>query len=120
MKKMIVWLAVSLLLAAPGCRSTASLDRSTPPAKSRRSAQKKPAPAAKKRGDSVDPAFDLIFKRNPQKPESSIFTDEENRRLRGNREADESMARSVRGEERLQENKKQKDWVFGTKDGKYF
>ena len=119
MKKGI--LLVALLLTVFGCRSTTSLDRRTPASKNRRVASaKQTAPTAKKKKESVDPAFDLMFRRKHQRHGASIFSEEENRRLRGNREADEATARSVRGEERLTENSAQRDWVFGTKDGKYF
>ena len=118
MKCISVW-AVAMALAVVGCRSTASLDRSEPSYKSSRKGRTSLARSGARGGESVDPAFDLIFKRKKQEHRGSIFSEEENRRLRGGESADEAALRAIRGE-KLRENKAQKDWVFGTKDGKYF
>ena len=109
-----------LTLFLCGCyRSGASLERKNSAPAQRRTAVKK-APAVKKsRQESVDPAFDMIFKSKPQKHENSIVSDSDQDYIHKNQQSDAASIRTIR-RERLQENTKQKDWVFGTKDGKYF
>ena len=120
--KQYAWAAaIGLLLGFCGCRSAAELERRPPPREHRPRRAEAPArPARKSASESADPAFDLVFKRKPQTHGASIFSEEEQRRLNGNPEADAAVMRSMRQGERLRENKSQKDWVFGTKDGKYF
>ena len=119
--KQYAWAAVIGLLLVCGCRSTADLDRQPPPKEHRPRKAEAPARAGRKIGpESEDPAFDLIFRLKPQRHGASIFSEEEQRRLNGNSQSDAAAMRSMRKEEHMLEKKAQKDWVFGTKDGKYF
>ena len=62
-------------------------------------------------------AFDMLFRRKQEHDGASVLSDSEKAMLR--RSSGEESVRSVRGGERIQENNRQKDWVFGTKNGRY-
>ena len=107
------------LIALCGCYSASSLDRRPVPRKSRPVPRKKSHPLTAK-DEQVDPAFDAIFKRKAQQHENSSLSSGETSYIDKQRKEDDAALRSVRGKKRLQENTKQKDWVFGTEGGKYF
>ena len=103
-----------------GCYSTSSLDRG----RRNRAQIRKKSPAApprvkRNKGESDDPAFDLIFGRKPQKHEASSLNSSESEWMRRSAAEDAEAVRSVR-RERMKNDSGQKDWVFGTKNGDYF
>ena len=119
MKRLLCGLLCVGLIALCGCYSASSLDRKPAPRKSRPAPRKKSRPLTAK-DEQVDPAFDAIFKRNPQQHENSSLSSGETSYIDKQRKDDDAALRSVRGKKRLRENTKQKDWVFGTEGGKYF
>lgn len=118
MKHILVW-SFAVVLLGVGCRSASSLDRGTPPPKSSKRSKAQSKPLIRK-SESVDPAFDLVFRRKQSDDHgASILSGDENRRFKDGDAADAAALRTIRGE-RLRKNKANKDWVYGTKDGKYF
>ena len=116
----LILVAAAVVLSVAGCQSSSSLERGGKRKKSVR--RHVPAPSrreVRKNESSEDPAFDMIFNRKPQKHEATVLSGGESERMRRSSEADAAAVKSVR-KERLKNNTRQKDWVFGTKDGKYF
>ena len=117
--KTVLLLLCGVCLTLSGCRSGKELDRKSP---ARRQAGKVRAVPEKssvnrKKSDSNDPAFDMLFRRKQEHDGASVLSDTEKAMMR--RSSGEESVRSVRGRERIQDNTRQKDWVFGTKGGKY-
>ena len=118
MKKLFYLLTVAGILFWCGCYSASELERKPAPRRYRPAAKKTFRPKAK--DDRTDPAFELIFKSKPQKHDSGSLSAGESSYLEKQRQEDDAAMRSVRGKNRLRENTRQKDWVFGTEGGKYF
>lgn len=120
MKKSFGLLCVLCLLIT-GCRSASELDRkSSPRRKSVRSGAVQKAPRMTKANESNDPAFDMLFRKKQKHDGASVLSDSEKKMMQLGAGEDASALHYARGRERIKENNRQKDWVFGTKEGKYF
>lgn len=119
MKTVFFMLLCGSMLLVSGCRSGAELDRkkTAPRQTGKVRAVPEKRSVNRKKSDSNDPVFDMLFRRKQEYDGASVLSDSEKAMLR--RSSGEESVRSVRGGERIQENNRQKDWVFGTKNGRY-
>ncbi len=116
--KLLLLLLCGIGLWCAGCRSASELDRKTPPRRRHVPAhrvEKKRMPGKK---ESVDPAFDMMFRRKQEHKGASVLSDREKEMMRRSAGEDASALHSVR-DGRIRENTRQKDGVFGTENGKY-
>ena len=116
--KLLLLLLCGIGLWCAGCRSASELDRKTPPRRRNvpvRKVEKKRVPV---KNESVDPAFDMMFRRKQEHRGASVLSDREKEMMRRSAVEDVSALRSVR-DGGIRENVRQKDGVFGTENGKY-
>ena len=119
-------LAVLTIFTVSGCASfrrffsvkDPSLDR-TPRPRSEQKYTNRKGGANK----SADPLFDKVFQKSRAEHSrpvtSSALNAREQQLVNDLRNADDSTVNAIR-ERNRSSSQKQKDWVYGTKDGKYF
>lgn len=110
MKHLLLLLLCLAPLFFTGCYNRRALDRRP----------HKPVPKAPPRRNAArddNQLFETIFHRKPQRYENSNLTPAERRLMEENDVRFDRDARDVRRKNR---SNRDKDWVFGTKDGSYF
>ena len=119
--KILFGLLCGACLLICGCRSASTLDRKKSPRRqSIHPGTVRQTPRTVKRNESNDPACDMMFRKKQKHDGASVLSEEEKMMMQQGAGEDASALHHVRGRERIRDNNRQKDWVFGTKEGKYF